>query len=83
MRGPPVGFQRFQVHPGQGPDYFEMTQLLCSDIHQEILPFGIIAIEALDRILHGGGQFTVGTPELLKKHVPKAGIRDTDMHCVH
>jgi hypothetical protein len=41
-------FEGFQVQPGQRADDFEMAEFFRSDIHQKILAFRIIAVQALD-----------------------------------
>ena len=48
--------------------------------HEQILAVGILAIQPLDRVLHGGREFAVGASELLQEHVAEPGIRlvDTD-----
>ena len=63
------------MHPREGADDFQMTEFLGADVHQQILAIRIFAIEALDRVLHGGGKFAVGAAELLEQHVAEARIR--------
>ena len=67
----------------QGPDNFQMAQFLGADIHQQVFAGRVVAIEALNGILHGGGQFAVGAAELLQQHVAEARIRFVDPHRVH
>jgi hypothetical protein len=43
----------------------------------------IFAVQALDRILHGGGKFTIGASELLKQHIAKARVRLVDADSEH
>jgi hypothetical protein len=71
------------MHPGKTSHDLEMAQLLGANIHQQIFAVRVLAIEALDRILHGGGKLAVGTSELLQEHVSKAGIRLIDPDGVH
>src|ERR1700730_29476 len=54
-----------------------------SDIHQHVFAVWIITVEALNRVLHGSRKFAVSTAELLQQHVAKAGLRTSDIHCVH
>ena len=69
--------------PRKGSDNFEMAQFLGADIHQEVFASGIFAVDALDRILHGCRQFSVGPAELLQKHGAEPGIGCTDSNRVH
>ena len=64
-----------EVHACQRADDFQMAQFLGADIHQKIFALRIIAIEALDGILHGGGELAIGAAELFKQHVAETGIR--------
>ena len=61
-------------------DDLEMTEFLGADIHQQVLAVGILAVESLNGILHGGGQLAVGAAELFKQHVaePRVGLVDSD-----
>ena len=45
-------FQRLEVHAGQCPDDFQMAQFFRPNVHQQVFAARIVAIEALDRILH-------------------------------
>ena len=74
LGGLPIEFRRFQVHPRQMPYDFQMTELLGSDVHEQVLAIRILAIEALDRILHGSGQLAIRAAELLEQHVSEARI---------
>ena len=65
-------FQRFEVHPRQSSDDFQMAEFLSSDIHQQVFSGWVIAVQALDRILHGGRKLAIGSAKLFKKHVAKA-----------
>jgi hypothetical protein len=78
MRCVPIRFQHPEMHSRQRADNSQMAQLLCSDVHQRILSFGIVRIETLNGILHRGGGFAVGTSELFQQHVPKRGSGRTD-----
>ena len=72
-----------EVKPGQRAHHLEMAQLLRADVHQQVLAGRIIAVEALDRILHGSGQLAIGAAELLQQHVAEARVRRIDTHRVH
>ena len=74
---------RFQMHARQRADDLEMAQFLGADVHQQILAVRIIAIEALNGILHGGGEFAVGAAELLQQHVAETRIGLVDADGVH
>ena len=50
-----------------------MAQFLGADVHQEILAPRIVAIQALDGILHRRGELAVRTAELLEEHFPNLG----------
>lgn len=60
-----------------------MAELLGTDVHQQILPGRIFAIQALDRILHRGSEFAVGAAKLLEKHVTEFRIGFVDANRVH
>ena len=66
-------FHGFEVKAGQGSDDLEVTQLFRADIHQQIFARWVLAIEALNRILHGGRKFAVGTAELFQEHIAERG----------
>ena len=78
-----IEFRRLEMHAGQRSDHFEMAQFFRADIHQQVLAIRILAIEALDRILHCGGEFAVGAAELFKEHIAKARIRFVDADGEH
>jgi len=78
-----VVLHRFEMHPRQGADDLKMAQLFCADVHQHVFPFGVVTIEALNRILHGSGEFAVGAAKLLQQHVAESRIRCTDLYGVH
>jgi hypothetical protein len=60
-----------------------MAEFFGSDIHQEVLAFWILAVETLNRVLHGRSQFAVGTAELFEKHVTESDVRLVDAHGEH
>ena len=76
-------FDRLEMHARQRADHFQMAQLLGADVHQQVLAVGIVAVEALDRVLHRGGELAVGAAELLQQHVAKARIGLVDANGVH
>jgi hypothetical protein len=71
------------MHPRQASHDLEMAKFLGADIHQEILAVRVLAIEALDRILHRGCEFTVRAPELFKEHISKTRVRFVDADGEH
>ena len=77
------GFQRLEMHAGQRTDDFQVAEFLGANIHQQILAPGIVAIEALDGVLHRGREFAVRAAELLKQHVAEARIWLVDPDRVH
>jgi hypothetical protein len=72
-----------EVKPGERSHDLEVAQLLRADIHQQVLAGGIVAVEALDRILHRSGKLAVCATELLEQHVAESGIGRIDAHRVH
>jgi hypothetical protein len=44
---------------------------------------GVVAIESLDGILHGGCKLAVGASELFEKHIAEAGIGLIDPDRIH
>jgi hypothetical protein len=50
---------------------------------EQIFPLGIIAVEALDRVLHRSSKLAVGTAELLQQHVAEFWIGRIDPDRVH
>ena len=68
-------FSRLEMHPRQRADDLKVAQLFRSDVHQQIFSFRIVAVQALDGILHRGGEFAVCAAELLQQHVAEARIR--------
>ena len=57
----------------QRADDLEIAQLLRPDVHHKIFSLRVVAIEPLERVLHGGGQLAVGAAELLEQHVADLG----------
>ena len=76
-------FHRLEVHAGEAADDLQMAQLLGADVHQQVFALRILAIEALDGILHGRGELAVGAAELLEQHVAEPRIGLVDPHRVH
>jgi hypothetical protein len=76
-------FHRLQVLPRQRPDNFQVAQLFGADVHQQVFAGGIVAVEALNGILHRGCQLAIRAAELLEKHVSEPYVRIPDAHCVH
>ena len=64
-------------------DDLQMAQFLGADVHQQVFALRILAIEALDRILHRGGELAVGAAELLEQHIAETRIRLVDADGVH
>jgi len=60
-----------------------VAQLLCPDIHEQILALWVVAVQALDRILHGRSEFPVRPAELLEQHISETGVRYPDPDRVH
>ena len=73
-------FGRLEVQPGEGADDLQVAQLLGADVHEQVLAGRVLAVEPLDRVLHGRGQLAVGPAELLQQHVaePRVGLADAD-----
>ena len=63
------------MHARQRADDLEVAEFLRPNVHQEIFSLRVFAIQALDRVLHGGGKLAVGAAELLEQHVAELGIR--------
>ena len=72
-----------EVKPGERAHDLEVAQLLRADVHQQVLAGGIVAVEALDRILHRGGKLAIGAAELLQQHVAETRVGRIDAHRVH
>src|SRR6185312_52018 len=65
----------FQVHANERAHHFQVAQLFSANVHQQVLASRIFTVEALDGILHGCSQLSVGSAKLLQKHVAEGGIR--------
>ena len=72
-----------EMQPGERADDLQMAEFFGPDVHEQILTFRIFTIETLDRVLHGRGQLSVGTTELLKQHVAETRVRGVDVDRVH
>src|SRR4029450_8193292 len=72
-----------KMHAGERPDDFKMAQFLGPDVHKQIFPLGVLAVEALNRVLHCSGKLAVGTAELLQQHVAEFWIGRIDADRVH
>ena len=71
------------MQAGQRADDFEMTQLLGTDIHQQVFSLRILAVEALHGILHRRGELAVRPAELPEQHVAERRIGRIDANGVH
>ena len=56
-----------EMHAGQRAYDLEMAEFLRPDVHQKILAVGIVAVEALNRVLHRSRKFTVRAAELFQR----------------
>ena len=65
------------------PTISRWLSFLRPNVHEEVLPLGIFAIQTLDRILHSSGELTVSSTKLLQKHIAKSGVRSIDADRVH
>src|SRR6185295_12580526 len=54
-----------------------------ADIHQQVFPLEVVAIQSLYRILHRRGELAVGAAELFEQHVAECRIGRVDAHGVH
>jgi hypothetical protein len=72
-----------QMQAGKRADDLQMAQFFRADIHQQIFPVRILAVEALHGVLHRRGELSVCAAELLEQHVPEPRVRSIDAHCVH
>ena len=75
LGGLAIELHRLEVQARQRADHFEMAQLLGADVHQQVLARGVLAVESLDRILHGRRQLAVRAAELLQEHVAERRVR--------
>ena len=64
-------------------DDLQMTQLFGADVHQQVFPLGILAVQTLNGVLHCRGKLSVGAAELLEQHIAELWIRGVDAHGVH
>src|SRR3978361_16603 len=71
------------MHAGERSDDLEMTEFLGPDIHQQIFPIWVFAVESLDRILHRGGELAVCSAELFQKHIAEAHVGLVDAYSEH
>jgi hypothetical protein len=71
------------MQPRQCTHYLQMAQLLGPNVHEQILTSRILAIEALDRILHRSSELTIGAAELLQQHVAKLWVGLIDANRIH
>ena len=78
MRGVAGRFEWLQMHARERADDFQMAQFFRADVHQQVFAFRIVAIEALNGILHGRGEFAIGAAELLQQHVAESRVGHAD-----
>jgi hypothetical protein len=78
-----IEFHRLEVEAGKRPHDLEMAELFRADVHQQILTFGIVAVESLNGILHRGCELAIRAAELFEQHVAEFGIRSVHSHRVH
>ncbi len=79
-----VGLEVLKVHANEGADDFEMAKLFGADVEEEVAASEIIdAVPALDGVLHGGGEFSVGAAELLKQELAELDVGSADVDGVH
>ena len=71
------------MHAGKSANDFQVAEFLRPNVHEEILPLGIFAIQTLDGILHSSCELTVSAAKLLQKHIAKSGVRSIDADRVH
>ena len=71
------------MHARERADDLQMAELLGADVHQQVFACRILAVETLDRILHGGGKLAVGSAELLQQHIAELRIGLVDPDGVH
>jgi hypothetical protein len=60
----PDRLQRFEVHACKATNNLKMAKLLGSYVHQKVFAGGVLAVQALYRILHCSGEFAVRSAEL-------------------
>ena len=73
LRRVPVVFHGLQMHSGQRADDLQMAQFFGTDIHQQVFAFRVVAVQALDRILHGRGEFAIAPPNCSSSILPNRG----------
>ena len=78
-----VELHRLEVQAREGADDLEVAQFFRPDIHQEIFPFGILAVEPLHGVLHCRRKLPIRAAELLEQHVPELRVRRVDANRVH
>ena len=83
LGGVRILLHRLQVHAGQRADDFQMAEFLGADVHEQIFAGHVLAVDALDGVLHGRRQFAIGPAELLEEHVAEARIGRADAHGEH
>src|SRR6185312_1124665 len=69
-------------HGDDGPDDFQVTELLRSDIDEHILAARIVLGEILREITTRRGQLPLGAAELLEHEVGEAGVTFADTYRV-
>ena len=75
--------QRLEVHAGERANHLQVAELFRPNIHQQVFAIRIFTIETLYGVLHGGGEFAVGSAELFQKHIAEPGVRRSDIDGVH
>ena len=71
--GVAIELHRLQMQARQGADDLQMAQLFGANIHQEILALQVVAVQALNGILHRGGKLAIRAAELFQQHVAERG----------
>src|SRR5688572_11982634 len=71
------------MQPRQSADDLEVAELLGADVHQQVFPFRILAVQALNGVLHGGRELSVRAAELFEQHVSELRVRSVDTDGVH
>jgi hypothetical protein len=79
-----IGLERLEVHADEGANDFEMAEFFGADVEEEIAAGEVVdTVPTLDGVLHGGGEFSVGTAELFEEEVAEFDIGSTDVDGVH
>ena len=81
--GVAVELHRFEMKSGERTDDFQVAQFLGADVHQQVLALHVVAVQALNRILHRRGEFAVGAAKLLQQHVAERRVRFVDPNRIH